>query len=253
MQTLTETSLSGADIVAYIALLLLAALSILFFVERPRHDSGVHSPKLAWIRGGSYTCAAIVIGWLAGVLDAALTPAFSEYAGPGNVTWVVLTAVCVGTVLWGYVYWWPKGTLQYDRPSHPIAAGVFGVFWGLGSGLLQLTLFAMVATTGLGRAATAVAVYLLFAIFNLNLQSGWWDIHVSPPHNIRAWNARKVLFAHNPFLIATLAHYTLFDQAIVLIALQSSALACAAIAMHFPPFWAADGTMRVSHETALGE
>ena len=47
MQTLTQSPLSSADILAYIALIALAALCILFFVERPRHDSGVHSPSAA--------------------------------------------------------------------------------------------------------------------------------------------------------------------------------------------------------------
>jgi hypothetical protein len=82
-------------------------------------------------------------------------------------------------------------------------------------------------------------------------QSGWWDIHVSPPHNIRATNAKKVLFGHMPFLAIALAHFTLFGNALLFVAFHAAALACSAVAMRFPPFWEKDGPV-VSKETALG-
>ena len=104
----------------------------------------------------------------------------------------------------------------------------------------------------MGRPVTALLVYGLFAVFNLNFQLCWWDIKVSPPHNVRAWNAKKVLFAHNPFLIASLAYFTIYGNAAIYALLQAAALAAAAVAMRFPPFWLPDGTQKVSRETALG-
>ena len=71
-------------------------------------------------------------------------------------------------------------------------------------------------------------------------------------NNIREWNAKKVLGAHNPFLIATLLYLVLFGNLAIFIALYALALAASAIAMRFPPFWAPDGPP-VSMETAIGE
>ena len=94
-------------------------------------------------------------------------------------------------------------------------------------------------------------VFVLLSGYGQVYQSAWWDIHVSPPHNIRATNARKVLFAHMPFLALALTHFTLFGNVLVFVAFHALALACSSVAMRFPPFWAPDGPP-VSRETAIG-
>jgi len=89
------------------------------------------------------------------------------------------------------------------------------------------------------------------AVYSLNYQTGWWDIHVSPPHNIRAWNNKKVAFAHNPFLLSALAYFIVYGNAGIYVALNAFAMAASAVAMRFPPPWAKDGG-RVSRDSALG-
>ena len=231
---------------------LLAVLSILFFREQGRHDPQVHSPRLAWLRGGMYFCAAFLISWLTGVLQVIATAPVATAAQLEDPRWWAFTLLCAALVIWGYVYWWPKGTVTHGRPAYPLVSGIFGMLWGLSAAQLQLALYAVVEEFQLGRPVTAVLVYVLFAIFNLNFQLGWWDIKVSPPHNVRAWNTRKVLFAHNPFLIASLAYFTLYGNAAVFVLLQAAALAAACVAMRFPPFWLPDGTDKVSRQSALG-
>ncbi len=86
----------------------------------------------------------------------------------------------------------------------------------------------------------------------MNYQLGWWDIHVSPPHNLRATNNGKVLFAHQPFLIASLGFLLVYGNVGIYVILNALALCCSAVALRFPPFWAEDGP-RVSMETAIGE
>jgi hypothetical protein len=86
----------------------------------------------------------------------------------------------------------------------------------------------------------------------MNYQLGWWDIHVSPPHNIKATNAGKVLLSHNPFLFSSLAFFVIYGNAGIYVILNACALGACAVALRFPPFWAADGEP-VSTDTAIGE
>ena len=243
---------SWADYFILLLIGLLAALAITFFREQDKHNPDVHSPLLAWLRGGMYFCVAFLISWATGVFQSITRLPLATAQQLSDPVWIGFTVLCAGLVVWGYVYWWPKGTVTHGRPAYPLASGCFGFLWGLSAAQLQLSLYAVLEEFQFGRTMTAVLVYVLFAIFNLNFQLGWWDIKVSPPHNVRAWNTRKVLFAHNPFLIASLAYFTLYGNGAIFVLLQGAALTAAAIAMRFPPFWLADGTAKVSRETALG-
>jgi hypothetical protein len=238
---------------AMLAVLLIgAALGVALFIERPRHDPARHSPRMAWLRASIYFCFVILLGWLTGVLQnivAQPLPSASQLASPG---WVALTGLCLALVVWGYVIWWPRGTLTHGRPRHLLPSALFGLVWGACGALVLLSLYAIIEGFGWPAWATALLSLSIIAVYNMNYQSGWWDIHVSPPHNIRAWNSRKVLFAHNPFLLATLAHLVLFGNAGLFMLLYALAMACSAVAMRFPPFWAPDGPP-VSYDTAIGE
>jgi hypothetical protein len=86
----------------------------------------------------------------------------------------------------------------------------------------------------------------------MNYQLGWWDIHVSPPHNIKATNTGKVLLAHNPFLLTSLAYLLIYGNVGIYVILYACALAASAVALRFPPFWAEDGD-KVSVDSAMGE
>ncbi len=222
-----------------------------FLRVRDRHPEHVYSPPLAWIRAALYFCAVLFVSWLAGVLPVVLqTPPVTaeQLADP---VWIALTCLCIATLVWGYVLWWPRGTLTYDRQRCLAVQIPFGLAWGACSAQVPLVFWAVVEDFGFGRWWTAALVLFLLSGFNQLYQSGWWDIHVSPPHNLRAWNAKKVLFGHMPFLLALLATFAYFGNAALFTLLYAGALACSAVAMRFPPFWAADGSV-VSRETAIG-
>ena len=233
-------------------LALAVVLGVLLFIERPRHDPGVHSPRMAWLRAGIYFCAVLAFAWLAGVLPALAAQRLVTARQLADPAWLGLTALCLGLLIWGYVIWWPRGTLTHARRSYPLASGLFGLVWGACGALFLLSIYAIVGGFGLPAWAAALATLVVVAVYNMNYQSGWWDIHVSPPHNIRAWNARKVIGAHNPFLLATLLYLVLYGNLAIFVTLYALALAASAVAMRFPPFWEADGPA-VSLETAIGE
>ncbi len=235
------------------ALLLLAAvLGVLLFIERPRHAPMVYSPRLAWLRAGLYGCAVALLASQTGVLAALLAQPPLQPGQPSDPLWLGLTGLCVALFAWGYLYWWPRGTLHHGRRLYLLPALFFGLAWGASSALLLLSIYALLEALQWPAIVTALLTLLLIAIYNMNYQSGWWDLHVSPPHNIRAWNARKVLGAHNPFLLATLTHFVLFGNVAIFVGLYAAAMAASAVAMRLPPFWVADGP-EVSLATASGE
>lgn len=230
---------------------LAAVLAQWFLAERGRHPEQVHSPPLAWLRGGMFFCCALVFSAIAGVLPVLLSAPVATAAQLADPLWWALTALALAALVWGYVIWWPRGTLTHGRPLYLVPALLFGLAWGACSAQVLLSFYAVVEGLGLARGWTALIVVFVFSGYSQLYQSGWWDIHVSPPHNIRAWNARKVLFGHLPFLAVTLGHFTLFGNVAIFVLLHALAIACSAVAMRFPPFWAPDGPP-VSRETALG-
>ena len=226
-------------------------LAQVFLKARAAHADHVHSPPLAWMRAGLYFCMVLTVSWLAGVLRVLLHSPLVSAGQMADPLWRILTLLCIALVVWGYVVWWPRGTLTYDRKLYPVPQILFGLAWGTCSSQVPLILWAVVEGFGFGRWINLFLVLFLLSGFSQIYQSGWWDIHVSPPHNVRAWNVKKVLFGHMPFLLATLAHLALFGNAAIFVMLHAAAMACSTLAMRFPPFWEKDGPP-VSRETAIG-
>lgn len=226
-------------------------LAQVFLVQRNRHPDNVHSPPLAWMRAGLYFSVVLIISWATGVLKVLV---HAPPIAPGHLQrpgWLALTALWVLFTVWGYAYWWPRGTLTHGRRLYLLPQALFGIAWGLCAGQVALIMWAIVEEFGFARWVTGLLVFVLLSGYGQVYQSGWWDIHVSPPHNRRATNAQKVLFAHMPFIITALVHFTLFGDALVFVLFHGAALACSAVAMRFPPFWEPDGPV-VSRETAIG-
>lgn len=247
------TARSGAwEDYAVLAILVVAAmLAPLFLRARERHPENVHSPPLAWLRAALYFSTVITVSWLAGVLPVVLHAPLATAGQLADPAWLALVGVCIAAVIWGYVIWWPRGTLTYDRRRYVVIQSLFGLAWGFCSAQVPLILWAVIEEFGYPRWITAVVVLFLLSGYSQIYQSGWWDIHVSPPHNVRAWNAKKVLFGHMPFLVATLALLGLFGNVGIFVMLHAIAMACSAVAMRFPPYWESDGPP-VSRESAIG-
>ncbi len=227
-------------------------LGALFFAGRAGHDPGIYSPRLAWIRAWIYYCFVILFSWVSGALGFVLS---NPLVAPGRSTdmlWVVLVSLCWLIAVWGYGYWWPRGTLTHGRRLYLLPALLHGAMWGICAGLLYLSLYAMLEQFAFPAIVNALLLVGILSVYNLNYQVGWWDIFVSPPHNLRATNNGKVALAHQPFLIVTLTLFIVYGDAGMYVLLTVFALTCSAIAMRFPAPWA-DYSPAVSRATAMGE
>ena len=190
-----------------------------------------HTAGLAWRRGLVYLVACLVFGAFAEVFTSLATPV----GDLGVVRFWLWTAACVAVILVGYWVIWPLGTLTHGRPLVP-SATVFGVLWGLAEGVLFAGVWLL---SDRWLPSTVLAVGVTFVVLSAYLglwHQFYWDLKVSPEHNIEEWNARKVLLVHIPNLAVTLPYLAVTDAVGVFVALQTLGLVGAARAMHFPGF-----------------
>jgi len=231
-------------------IILFIGLSVAFLRARPK-DVSIYNPKLAWMRGGLYFLGCFIVAWATGVFQTITTRPLVTPQQISDPLWIALSALALGTISFGYLYWWPRGTVTHGRKLYPLPTLVFGILWGLGEGQLILSVYAVAETFDWPRWVNGLATYLVIGAINGAYHALWWDIHVSPPHNIREWNAKKVLFAHTPNLIVTLTYFTWFGNAGLFVLLQTLSLAASTWAMRFPPFFAQGGGS-VDKDTATG-
>jgi hypothetical protein len=225
------------DAVALLAAVAAVAAILDYRRARPRVPPGHYSPRLAWLRAALYFCFATLLAWISGVLHTLLHEAPVTAQQLRNPTWQVLASLTLAQLVFGYAILWPRGTVTYGRPRRIALAIAFGTMWGLAQGQLVLCLYAGVSRLVPGPWWTIAVMLLLTSAFIGNWHSRYWDIHVSPDHNVREWNLRKVLFAHTPFLVLSLTFLVLYRNALLFVLAQAAALACAAVAMHFPAPW----------------
>jgi hypothetical protein len=227
-------------------------LGALFFAWRADQDPAKYSPKLAWVRAWLYYCFVIVFSWVTGVLGIVVSNPLIPEGRWEDTTWIIVVSACWLVSIWAYVYWWPRGTLTHGRKLYFLPAAFHGMFWGICAGLLYVSMYAMLEQFGLPGIVNALILVAILSAYNINYQVGWWDIFVSPRHNIKATNAGKVLLSHQPFLIATLTLLVMYGDAGMYVLLSTFAMTCSAVAMKFPPFWEVGGEI-VSRDTAMGE
>ncbi len=223
-----------------------------FFAARAEHDPGQYSPRLAWMRAWIYYCFVLLFSWVAGPLGRILEQPLVAQGRSDDRPWLLLVALCWCVAVWGYVYWWPRGTLTHGRRLYLVPALLHGAMWGVCAGLLYLSFYALLEQFAFPGFVNALLLIGVLSVYNINYQVGWWDIFVSPPHNLRATNNGKVAFAHQPFLFCSLALLVIYGDAGMFVLLTAFAMAASAVAMRFPAPWS-DYTARVSRATAMGE
>ncbi len=216
---------------------LMLVLARAYARQRRTVPAGTYHPGLAWLRAGFYFCACWIIASVCGVLNAIADAPLASAEQRADPWWWALTAFCTAVIVLGYGVIWPKGTFTDGRRRHTLLSLAYGAVWGLSQGLLFVSFWILIASTGLHVGWVAVLSYLAVGGYNGVWHQFVWDIHVSPPHNYSEWNARKVLLCHTPNLLVCLCYLALYGNFGVFVLLQGLALALSAQAMRFPAFW----------------
>lgn len=196
-----------------------------------------YEPRAAWRWALSYFLVCGLIGALSGAWQRAFGQPLVSPQQLGDPLWLGMTLLGVLIIAVGYGLIWPRGTFTDGRVDHPWLSTGFGLVWGLSQGLLFSSLWVVVEWTGLAPVWVAVCSYLLIGAYNALWHAKVWDIRVSPPHNLRAWNTRKILACHTPNLLFCMGYLLLTDSFGVFVLLQALALALSARAMRFPAWW----------------
>ena len=155
----------------------------------------------------------------------------------GATGFLPMVVACFVVILTGYGYVWPRGTLTYGRSLNLVAVILFGLLWGISEGVLFISVWLLLADWLPSKWLIVGLTFLILATFKGLWHSQYWDIYVSPEHNIEAWNLRKVLLAHTPNLIFTLTFLTLYGGVGFFVVWQTMALLLSTYFMHFPLFW----------------
>ena len=214
-------------------LLCLALVPGLLAVIRWRYASvpaGTYHPRPAILKALVYF---LMVAALANA-SSALAWFMGSVAQARDGLWWALSvplALLVGSV---YALIWSRGVFTDGRQWQPLWQSLFGLVWGLFHGLMFLILWQLAGLLVTAPWMQVALSFVLIATFNALWHGMFWDIQVSPPHNLKAWNLRKVLLCHSPNLALSLAHLGYFCDAVFFVAMQMLALMLSSLLMRFP-------------------
>lgn len=212
---------------------------LIFTLQKQKNKIKGYSPRLAWIRGGIYFTSCFILSILSGVFSTLISQPIATRENLSNPIWWIFTFVCAIVIYIAYFIIWRRGTLTHGRELHKSSVFIFGLLWGLSEGQLMLSVWSIVEKFSSSIFVIGIISFLIISAFKGLWQSQYWDIYVSPEHNIPEWNLRKVLLGHIPNLIFTLTYLAIFGNAFIFLLFQTTGLMICTYYMHFPK-WTAD-------------
>jgi hypothetical protein len=221
----------------YFLFALFAILVILIFtLQKQKKKFTGYSSQLAWIRGGIYFASSFILSILTGVFSTLISKPIATQENLSNLYWWIFTLLCAFVIYIAYFVIWRRGTLTHGRELHIPSVLIFGLFWGLSEGQIFLSAWSVTEKFIDNVWIVALVTFLIVGTFKGVWQSQYWDIYVSPEHNIPEWNLKKVLFGHIPNLIFTLSYLALFGNALIFLFFQTAGLMYCTYYMHFPKY-----------------
>lgn len=207
---------------------------VLLPIQDNNPKTPTYSARSAWLRAIAYFTLCLALGWYFGIPERLVSgpPATAEQVA--DPLWWLLTLVVTADVFFAYLWYWPRGTLVHGRPRRPLAGLIFGFLWGFCQGQFMLVVYETIGSFGMAITVNIALMFLAWSTWTALWHSRYWDIRVSPEHNIEEWNLRKVLVSHTPFLLLSVTHYALYSNAALFVAWQIIALTTCTLVMRFP-------------------
>ena len=218
------------------------ALIGLYFTRYRHQSADVFVPRAAWLRACIYFCACYLIGIATGVFDDLFTAPIATTNQLENTVWWIWIGglfLLVTAAYWGI---WARYTLRFDRRRDVIPQTVFGLLWGVTSGLLFLSFYQIAQTVGSRWPAWLVwlLAYGMISVWQGLWHDYYWDLYVSPEHDTPFSIKLKVMATHIPNITACLIFFAIYENVFVFVALQTWALVGASLAMRMPAPWSQD-------------
>ena len=221
-----------------------AVFGTVFVVALKRYLRGKevwrYDPKAAWLRAFAYFSFAWAFAAASGTLDTLARNPLVFEGQWGDAVWVIATIGVFAVIIVGYWIVWPIGTQSHGRKIIIPDTVVFGISWGVSEGLIYGSVWLLAYRTlddlwG-GPIWVALVVIVVMSIFSGVGHATYWDVHVSPEHNIIDWNMRKVALVHNPNLILCTIYVTWGENLGIYVLLEALALLGSSLFMPFPTF-----------------
>jgi len=220
-------------------LLLMGLLLILYFWCFRIRDPRIWSAPASWLRAGIYFCFCLLLANLAGAVDRVM---HSPLVWPGQLQdplwWLATGAVLIFIIAayWGYWYYL---TLRFDRKLFVISQLVFGLCWGISSGLLLVGFWEVASAIGASWPTWCVwlLAYVLISSWQALAMDMFWNVYVAPEHDSAITIQRKLACTHIPNMTLCLIYLAVYRNYGIFVILQTIALVAASYGMRMPPPW----------------
>ena len=242
-----------STIVVIVVTIIIVALIGLYFTRYRGHPPDVFSPKAAWIRAGIYFCACYLISVASGVFDALVSNPVVTPEQLADTGWRLWTGGLFLLVIVAYWVIWARYTLRFERRLDVIPQTIFGLLWGLASGMLFLSFYHLAQRIGTEWPTWVVwlLAYTMIGVWQWLWQDYYWDVHISPEHD-SPWSIRfKVFATHIPNITACLIFFAIYQNHAIFVFLQTWALLGASIAMRMQAPWSREVTPPATQGTGL--
>jgi hypothetical protein len=169
----------------FIALIIVTGLTlaVVYNTKFRNHPWDIYYPKLAWMRAGLYFCACYTLSYFTGGMELILTSPVVTAAQLNNPNWVWYTLGVTVFVFAAYSGLWSYFTPVFERKTNVLISGLFGFLWGSSSGQLFLSVWILTGDLPLPAWGSAVAAFLLLAMYQPNWHNIYWDHYIAPEHD----------------------------------------------------------------------
>lgn len=219
-------------------------LLLLYAARYRRQPPGIWSAPAAWLRAGIYFSFCLAVAACSGALQAALA---SPVVYPGQSSdpwWLLSTAVVTVFIFVAYWGYWYRNTLRFGRKLDVVPQLVFGLCWGITTGLYFLSFWHLAVTIGPHWPLWLVwlLAYALISLWQALWMDMYWDVYVSPEHDTPASIRAKVPRTHIPNMTLCLTYFAVYQNYWIFVALQTVALLAASFGMRMPAPWSREST-----------
>ena len=228
----------------WITLTGMCLLLLLYVARYRRHPPEEWSAPAAWLRAGIYFCFCLAVADCSGALGHTLA---SPLVYPGQWAdpwWWLSTAVVTAFIFAAYWGYWYRNTLRFGRKLDVLPQLLFGLCWGVTTGLYFLSFWQLALAVGPDWPLWAVwlLAYALISLWQALWMDMYWDVYVSPEHDSPASIRAKVPRTHIPNMTLCLTYFAIYQNYWIFIALQTVALLAASFGMRMPAPWSREPT-----------
>lgn len=229
---------------AVVALVVAAGFAVALRRRTAPREVWRYDTVAAWLRAFTYFAVCWAIAFATGTVA---TITSNPLVFPGQTQswlWWLLTALAFGIAVVGYWVVWARGTRPHGRRIAWPETPLFGIAWGVSEGLLMASVWvvatrvwrALLGDGGLSDTLVLVTVIVVLSAWIALWHALYWDIHISPEHNIVEWNTVKVAVVHTPNVVVSTAWLTAWENLGLFVVVQTIALLGSSMTMPFPTF-----------------